>query len=102
MRGAAFLEALTDRRVFVFGCVEEAAAEVRRCASIGEALPLCSPRVSNFPTWDAAAVDEAARLTLFQVTVSKALDVKAEGLLLAASLGELSRGDVRLVFVVPK
>jgi len=36
------------------------------------------------------------------VTVSKAHDVKAEGLLLAASLGELSRGDVRLVFVVPK
>jgi len=61
-RGAASLEALTDRRVFVFGGVEEAAAEVRRCASIGEALPLCRPRASNFPTWDAATVDDAERL----------------------------------------
>ena len=74
---------------------------VRRCQDAGEVPPLCCPRAANFATWDAAAIDADSRLTLYQATVSAAHDVKARGLALAEPLGALSRGPVRLVFVVP-
>ena len=101
-RGVAAAQALADRPVFFFGRVEEAVAETLRCAAAGETPPLCCPRAMNFPTWDAAMIDDERRLTLFQVTVSEAHDVSAKGLLLAEGLGGQSRGPVRLVFVVPR
>jgi hypothetical protein len=100
-RSAPAPETLFDRSMILFRDVDEAAGSVRRCQGAGETPPLCRPRAANFPTWDAAAIDDGRRLTLYQATVGSEHDVKAEGLALAEPLGALSTGPVRFVFVVP-
>jgi hypothetical protein len=74
---------------------------MQRCKQAGETLPLCRPRAANFPTWDAAAIDDRGCLTLYQATVSDVHDINVKGLHLAEGLGRLSSGAIRFVFVVP-
>ena len=102
-RGDVMRRHLTGRAALIFGGVNDVAqlsAELTRRQGEGAPSPLCRPRASNFPTWDACAVEDGV-LTLYQVTVSDLHDVKAAGLQLATPLLTLATGPVRFVFVVP-